>query len=723
MKFLKWLFIVLSVIWVNVCAYALENTSIKGMNVLDWQEIAPGVWSAQIGSIESLTFREMAGGEPKVDAMKAMGKVTFPFEQRLARGQVVGQRTSVRLPLGINEQVYGLGMQFKNMNRRGQVYHLRTDHYGGNLGRTHAPSPFYVTSDGYGVLFNTVKWISVYPGVGNRKDSVLPPFRDRTTDPAWQAVPTSDAVEASTHSAGMEIIVFAGPTTLDAVRRYNLYFGGGAMVPRWGLGFWHRVPTAASDKEVTDEVDEFEKRDFPLDVIGLEPGWQSFAYPGSFDWSPKRFPDPKGFSQSMIDRGVRLNLWENPYISPESSIFEAMKPYTGSHTVWLGEVPDYTLAEARELLTSHHQKNHLEIGISGYKFDEVDGIDNWLWPDHATFPSGTSAEDMRQTYGLQMQQMITDMYRKTNTRTYGLVRGSNAGASAYPFAIYSDYYNHEGFVTALCNSSLSGVLWTPEIRSARSDADWVRRMQTVCFSPMAMLNAWASKTKPWSRTKVDDEIREAMKWRMRFLPYLYTAFAQYHFEGTPPFRAMVLEPGYIPANDTKEQALDDVKNPYAQAVRRDVTDQYMMGDVLLVAPMFGRQKERTVVLPPGNWYDFYTGELVGNGEVIQVEVELDKIPLFVKDGGIIPLMKEANNTRAWKKGVELEVRCYGVKGGTAMVYDDDGTSFGYENGEYSWYRLSTQKSDAGALSGHLEQVSGDFPKTFEVVHWNFMTKQ
>jgi alpha-glucosidase (family GH31 glycosyl hydrolase) len=695
-------------------SHALEDTTIEGMDLLSWKKIAPGIWSAQIGDVEPTTFRDLAAAPPRLDALADLGEGEFPFAKKDTRAQVIGNRTSVRLPLGPDEQIFGLGMQFKKMNRRGQVYHLRTDHYGGILGRTHAPSPFYVTSKGYGVLFNTVKWISVYPGVGNRKDGVIPPIRDRTTDPAWEAVPTSDAVEASAMTTGMEILVFAGSMPLDAVRRYNLYFGGGPMLPRWGLGFWHRVPTAATAEEVTQEVDKFAKRDFPLDVIGLEPGWQSYAYPGSFDWSQDRFPDPKGFVQAMSARDLNVNLWENPYVSPQSSMYDAIKPYTGSHMVWLGEVPDYTLPEARKILADHHTKSHLDIGVSGYKIDEVDGIDNWLWPDHATFPSGTSAEEMRQTYGLLMQKTITEMFHARNTRTYGLVRGSNAGASGYPFAIYSDYYNHKGFVTALCNASLSGVLWTPEIRSANSDEEWVRRMQTVCFSPLAMLNAWSSGLKPWSRDEVAPEIRDAMKWRIRFLPYLYTAFARYHFEGIPPFRAMVLEPGYVPSSTEEQRAL---------AVRRDVTDQYMMGDAVLVAPFFVGQKERTVVLPPGNWYDFYTGDYAGNGEIITVPANLKQIPLFVKEGGIIPLLKDdANNTAAWKNGVDLEIRHYGTTESASRLYDDDGTTFDFEKGARSWYEIAVSKTKRGKLQGDVSRTIGSYPQTFDEITWRFMTK-
>ena len=469
-------------------------------------------------------------------------------------------------------------------------------------------------------------------------------------------------------------------------------------------------------------MDEFAKRDYPLDVVGLEPGWQSSAYPCTFDWDTSRFPEPAAFVSDMTGRSLKVNLWENPYVSPKSSIYEDITPYTGSHTVWLGEVPDYTLPAARDILTGHHAETHLDIGVSGYKIDEVDGIDAWLWPDHATFPSGNSAEVMRQTYGLQLQQMLTGLYRERNERTYGLVRGSNAGASAYPWVIYSDYYGHRGYVSALCNSSFAGVLWVPEIRSAGSERDWVRRMQTVCFSPMAMLNAWASGTKPWTFPDVEGPIRDAMKWRVRLLPYLYTAFARYHYEGIPPFRAMALEPGFVHHIDATQGELDDVNNPYAESTRSDLDTQYMMGDDLLVAPLIGLERKRDVVLPQGKWYDFYSGALVGEAETIEVKPGLERIPVFVRDGGIIPLMEEANNTGAWEDGVSLEIRHYGTAPGSTKLYDDDGVSYDFEQGKYAWHSLAARIDEDGVLVGTMESSDGDFPRTFGTITWRAMTE-
>ena len=142
---------------------------------------------------------------------------------------------------------------------------------------------------------------------------------------------------------------------------------------------------------------------------------------------------------------------------------------------------------------------------------------------------------MRQVYGLLFQKMSSDWFREMNRRTYGLVRASNAGASNLPYVIYNDYYSHRDFITALINSSFIGVLWDPEVRQSGSSEEWLRRMQSVCFSPMAMLNAWADGTKPWSFPEVEEQVREVAMLRMRLLPYLYSTFARYHFEGIPTF--------------------------------------------------------------------------------------------------------------------------------------------------------------------------------------------
>src|SRR5215218_2059820 len=249
-------------------------------------------------------------------------------------------------------------------------------------------------------------------------------------------------------------------------------------------------------------------------------------------------------------------------------------PRSGSHTVWTGIVPDFTLPAVRATVLAHFDKEVVRRGVSGYKLDEVDGYDRWLWPDHATFPSGLSGEQMRQVFGVAIQRATFDAFHARDQRTYGLVRASNAGAAPLPYVLYNDYYGHQEFVTALASSGFIGVLWTPEVRSSRTSEEWLRRMQSVCFSPLAMLNAWSDGTKPWSFPDVADPVREVMRLRVRLLPYLYSAFASYHFDGVPPVRAMALEPGFRAEQATTPGQVSSTENPYAVATRREVKDQF-----------------------------------------------------------------------------------------------------------------------------------------------------
>ena len=172
----------------------------------------------------------------------------------------------------------------------------------------------------------------------------------------------------------------------------------------------------------------------------------------------------------------------------------------------------------------------------------MDGFDFWIWPDLATFPSGHDGEQLRQTYGLLLQRLVMDVYRGLNLRTLGQVRGTNGGASSFPFVIYNDNYDFTEYITAVANTAFAGVLWSPEVRGGEGE-DMLRRIQAVCFSPLALFNGWATDTKLWTHPEVADGIRQAIVLRMRLLPYWYTAFAQYHEEGTPVVRPLALVEG------------------------------------------------------------------------------------------------------------------------------------------------------------------------------------
>lgn len=641
-----------------------------------WNEVQPGVWRTEIGSHDRPTLTEAANANPRKDRIATMPMSTLPFQLSEIRLRKTKDYAVVQIPLQPGERIYGLGLQMSGCDRRGGVYHLQVDHYASGHDRLHAPTPLYISSLGYAVFFNTSRPINIYVGVGNRLDDPKrPPYRDRNEDPKWDAQPDSGCVEASIQGPGLEAFVFTGPTPMDALRRYNLFCGGGALPPLWALGFWHRTPSLASAQEVEDDVAEFARRGFPLDVIGLEPGWQSRSYPGTMEFSSERFPDPGDFLNRMAKAGIHVNLWENPYVAPGSDLYKRLDPHFGSHTVWLGAVPDIYSKKAAGIVRAFHTEKHLDLGVGGYKIDEVDGFDTWLWPDHATFPSGPDGLQMRQIYGLLWQNLIDQMFREKGRRTFGLVRGSNGAASRFNMAIYSDTYDAEQYLTALTNSSLAGVLWCAEIRSAATDEEWVRRMQMACFSPIAQLNAWDSGKKPWSYPAVEGIVRDTMRQRESLLPYLYTAYAQYWRDGIPPVRPMCLIDGGLE------------------------TDQFMLGDDLLVAPIHAGEKTRTVRLPKGRWYDYKTGALAGSGQTITVAPALDEIPLFVRESRAIAV---AASGRSGSPDSACLLRCYGQGPWQSTLYEDQGDGYGYEAGDFGLFDLKVPDGATGVTVIHRE---------------------
>lgn len=679
-----------------------------------FKEVAPNVWRYSVGTPDKLNLTNMLTYDPKYEALKEIDAAELPIKKSDIRVDLIDGKTYLRFPLEKGEKIFGLGLNFKTVEQRGRIMRLHVDHYGGtDNGRTHAPVPFFVSSRGYGALINAARYIDVYVGTSNRVDSENPPkVQDRNTDRSWSAQPYSDNLEFLIPADGVEITLFSGNTMLDVVRGFNLFHGGGILPPKWGLGFWHRTPTLFTEDDVKAEVAEFEKRGFPLSVIGLEPGWMSKSYPCTYEWDDSRFPQPKSFVDYLDEKDIKVNVWVNEGVSPSSEVYDAIKPLSGSHTIWNGLIPDYTMSQAKDLMVKHFEKHMLESGVSGMKMDENDGFDSWIFPDVATFPSGISAEQMRQVYGSLMQEFTTKMYKDRNERTYGLVRSGNAGTSSYPYVLYNDYYNHRDFITALINSSFIGVLWTPEVRASKSSEEWLRRMQTVCFSPLAMLNAWADGTKPWSFEDVEKEVNDISLLRMQLIPYLYTAFANYTFKGIPPMRAMNLEPAFTAETSSEVSGqLDGTDNPYVMATRREMKDQFMCGGDILVAPVFAEETERKVILPQGKWYDFYTGEFVGEGEVITVAPGLAKIPVFVRDGGIVPLFPKLTKLEDGKR-YPLEIRHYGEKASEYKLYDDDGTSYDYEDGESMWINIEVTVDKDGKYN-----YSVDLPKGKE--SWSF----
>ena len=660
-----------------------------------WKQVHPGVWRATIGTPERFTPVSNRLVPPQAEAFAKLPRVDAaplpPIEgKRTARGCMV------QLPLRPDEQIFGFGLQFLSFAQRGRkkVARVNADPKM-DTGDSHAPVPFYVTTEGVGILVDTARYATFYFGGARHKPTeAAQGIAGSNPDPNYtHTLNESDdsrIIVEVPRTSGVDVYLFAGPEMQDVVKRYNVFSGGGYVPPEWGLGFWYRTASRASQPDVLAIAQELRDRKIPCDVLGLEPGWQSHAYSCTFAWDHDRFPDPTGFVKSATDLDYKINLWEHAFTNPASPLFPAIEPHSGDFGVWNGLVPDFAGAPAREAFGAYHGKNLIDMGVSAFKLDECDNSDftsGWSFPECSSFPSGVDGEQMHSVFGLCYQMTIWNEFRKRGKETYGLVRSSGALATPYPFVLYSDLYEHRVYIRALVNSGFSGLLWCPEVRQADSVEDLIRRLQSVVFSPLAQVDCWYMKNPPWKQIdrkmnnadqllenweSLEARCREIIGWRMQLVPYLTSAFRRYAEDGTPPFRALVLDA-------PKDKRL------------YTVDDQYMIGDRMMVAPLFAGEASRKVVMPQGSWHDFWSGETVKGGAELSVPAFTERIPVYVKSGSIIPwadvgLFTGASETRRI----------------TARVYGDGSLPFTLVNGKKS-LRLSWgsgRGSAEGAADGY-----------------------
>ena len=679
-----------------------------------------GVWKFTIGTPEKITPQSTRTVDPGFEGLKLLPTVEdCPVRMK---GAVNERGTIVRFPLEKDEYIYGLGLQLQSFQQRGLKKMLRVNADPKlDTGDSHAPVPFFVTTSGYGILIDTARYATFY--MGNKKHKPKSPdekINDKYGNDGWNALngpyerlgfgEESEILVEVPRSEGVDVYVFAGPSMLQAVQRYNLFAGGGALPPRWGLGFWYRTQSDFTQDEVENMGKYFRDSKIPCDVLGLEPHWQSHSYSCSYVWGD-RFPDPAKMMKDLKDDHFRVNLWEHAFVHPTSPIYKDLYPYSGDYEVWDGLVPDFITKEGKRIFADFHKAEHIDLGVSGYKADECDNSDftgNWSFPELSQFPSGADGEQMHSLFGLHYQGTIKGAFDDKKERTYGLVRSSGALSTPYPFVLYSDLYDHKTFIHGVAQSGFSGLLWTPEVRHAKSNEDLIRRLQSVVLSPLAMINAWYLKNAPWKQIerKANNENRFADNWqeleakcrevielRMKLVPYIHSAFVRYQKEGVPPFRALVMDYTDDP----------EVLN---------LSQQFLVGENMLVAPVVAGVNSRKVYLPEGDWYDFWTSKKYSGKKSYSIDVPLEQIPIFIKAGTILPLAKVTLHTddpESWK----LTALVFGDNLNPTILFEDNGSGSPVLNEVKIEWNSKYQK-------GNLTRLGKPSEFQYSVVDWKFI---
>lgn len=651
------------------------------------QQIAKGIQKITFGTPEQYTpeyFRQFSIKKEEIE------QIPVSRSSGITEDQIHWKKTkrgiTVTLPMETREDIYGFGLQLQGFNQAGRRRYIKVNSDPvANTGESHAPVPFYISSAGYGLFVNTFRYTTFLCGTNSEKGQSAgmtsenephEEFSEAAIYALKRAKEERKVIIDIPAAEGVELYLFEGNIP-EVVQRYNLFSGGGCVPPMWGLGMWYRIYGGSDEKTLEKLAEQFWDEKIPMDVLGLEPGWHSHSYSCTYKWS-YLFPHPDEMIEKMSEQGYRLNLWEHLYVYPKAPFYKELMPYSGDYEVWNGLIPDFATKEASKLFENYHRDTFVKKGIAGFKLDECDNSDynpsNWAFPDSTEFPSGMDGEQMHLAIGTLYQNLIYRIYRQENRRTYSQVRSSGALAAPLPFVLYSDLYDHKQFIRGVVNSGFSGLLWCPEVRDCANGDDLLRRLQTVVFSAHALINSWRIPSPPWKQTDIEknlagetmdtatyytEECRKLFALRMSLLPYLYSAFVEYSHTGKPPIRALVLD--------------------YPEDMEaRMVDDEYLFGDSMLVCPLtYEDGTSRKVYLPQGRWYNFFTGEEAEGGQMFEIHAAYDEIPVFVKDGAMIPV---ANPVLHIDKDTvfEMTVKIFGEADGRFVLYEDDFDTFAYE---------------------------------------------
>jgi alpha-glucosidase len=613
--------------------------------------------------------------------------------------------------LGFEEHFYGLGEKAARLDkRRGQftMWNSDTPAYKEGTDPIYQTIPFYLGwQDGaaYGIFFDNSYRTNFDFGASSQQ-----------------------YIAFSAEGGEMNYYFFAGPSMKKILGRYADLTGHMPMPPEWALGNQQSRWTYYPDTLAEELVRRYRAEDLPLDVLYLDIDYMS-GY-RVFTWDPRSFPDPSAFTEKLRKEGVRVVVIVDPgvkYQPPAQGATDAVahpelarqdKSYyvfnqglannyflkKKNGNLWIGKVwpgdavyTDYTIDAAARWWGDLHRAytDHGVAGIWNDMNEPSDFVDQTgkTQMDVITYDGDTHSPyaQNRNVFALNEARSTFEGLERLqpDLRPYIITRAGYAGIQRYSTMWTGDNTaTWDALALSIPMFASLGLSGEPFVGAdvggfiGRTDAELMTRWYEVGFlTPFCRNHAQIDSYdhEPWRFGKYyEDIIRKYLKLRYQLLPYLYTALDEAHRTGVPVFRPLLLE--Y--QNDPNTLTIDD---------------QFMVGDSLLVAPIVRPGLTgRLVYLPEGNWFDFWTGRQLKGGDMIRVEAPLDKVPLFVRAGSIIPMGPEMNYV-GQKPADPLTFRIYPDATGHAgaSLYEDDGVSPAYERGVFRRTKVTYQPSATG----------------------------
>jgi alpha-D-xyloside xylohydrolase len=606
-----------------------------------------------------------------------------------------------------DEALFGLGEHFGTLNRRGQAFASWTvDAFGVRSDRAYKNVPLLLSSEGYGVFFDMTG--PLYYDLGQASVA------------AWQATARADHLRA---------YLILGDGIVPIMQAYHRLTGKPAVPPDWSFGFWISRWGYRNRDEVMTVARRMREEKVPCDVIHIDPYWMRYheGHHGDLEWDESAFPDPKGMIAELTALGFKLSLWESPYVPLDSEMCAegarrgflmktksvSPSPSGGGQGGSLALVHgfakpsaavDFTNPDAVEWFKAKNRKL-LEMGVAVIKTDFAEDM-----PDDSVPHDGTPAEQLHNLYPLLYQRAVFETTQ--DVHGYGLIWGRSgyAGSQRYPVhwggdpgCTFEDMAaSLRGALSwilsgaAFASFDMGGFFGIPTLTDPPSPELYVRWSQMGLLFSHARAHGHTAPREPWAYGEAALSIfRRYAQLRYRLLPYLYAA-ARRVPDGVPLARPLLYDHPSDPAT-------------------WHIDDEYFLGPNLLVAPMFKPAGRRDIYLPAGGWYDFWTDQRFQGARWITYEAELERLPLFVRAGAVLPMGPELQhvNERAWDP---LSFEIYpGAEGVTEMELTDDHRLLRFQltveparvqlDGGPLDYRADVRvhRTDGPALAGHLGQ--------------------
>ena len=520
-----------------------------------------------------------------------------------------------QLAIDVGESIYGLGERFGPFVKNGQVVEMWQGDGGSCSELAYKNVPFYLSSRGYGVFVNN------------------------TGDVAYE-VGSEDVekVELSVEDERISYMIIAGPTPKEVLKRYTAMLGRPALPPAWSFGLWLSTSftTNYDEDTVTGFIQGMEEREIPLSVFHFDCFWMKGFEWVNFTWDDETFPDPKGMLERYKARGLHICCWINPYIAQNSCLFdEAMeKGYLIKKTngdVWQTDlwqagmgIVDFTNPGAWKWYQDK-LRGLLKDGVDCIKTDFGERIPV---KDIAYF-DGSDPVRMHNYYSYLYNKCVFELLEEVRGKGDAIVfaRSGTAGSQKFPCHWGGDnsatYVSMAETLRAGLSLSASGFgFWSHDISGFESTAPahvYKRWCQFGLLSSQSRLHGSSSFRVPWL---FDEEASEVLKkfvnLKCTLMPYLYAKAVEAHETGVPMMRPMFMEFPFDPACETLDR-------------------QYMLGESILVAPVFREDGVVSYYLPDGMWTHLLDGRSVKGGRWMKEKYDFLSLPVWVRENTALPV--------------------------------------------------------------------------------------